>query len=458
MAVHKVKKGLRLPISGEPEQRIDDARAVRRVALLGADYVGLKPTMHVAVGDEVQRGQLMFEDKKTPGVRFTAPGGGKIVAINRGERRAFQSLVIELSDEERSGNAAAVRFSSDTGKHPRELDRDQVRDLLLESGLWTALRARPFGRVADPSQAASSIFVTAIDTHPLAADPSVVLAGREGDFERGLEALAKLIGGPVYVCAAPGKEPSIPSGEQFRLETFSGPHPAGLVGYHIHVLDPVHREKTVWYLGYQDVVAIGKLFNGGDLDPTRVVAFAGPPVARPRLLRTRLGAATADLIDGELDEGEMRVISGSVLSGRIATDDVHGFLGRYDRQVSVLREDRDRPFLGWLMPGFDRFSMLNTFGSALTRGASKQYPMTTTTWGSDRAIVPVVSYEKVFPYDILPLFLLRALVMNDIERAEELGVLELEEEDLAVCTYVCPGKHDYGPHLRKVLTTIEKEG
>ncbi len=456
MAVHKIKKGLSLPIGGEPEQAIDEARSPTHVALIAADYHGLKPTMHVKEGDTVRRGQLLFDDKKTPGVRYNALAGGKITAINRGARRALQSVVIELDEDERAGRAKAGPFAAYTGKSPTELSRDQVQELLVESGLWTSLRARPFSRVADPATQPSSIFVTAMDTHPLAPDVSVILRGNEDPFQRGLSALAKLTEGKVFVCTGPGAAISLPSDGRIQAEEFSGPHPAGTPGLHIHVLDPVDRSKRAWYVGLQDVIAIGTLFHRGELDVSRVVSLAGPPVKRPRLLRTRLGAATESLTSGEVNGEDLRVISGSVLAGRTAQGDIEGYLGRYHQQVSVLAEDREREFLGWLAPGADKFSMTRAFLSGFL--PSKKYDFTTTTNGSDRAIVPIGVFERVFPLDIMPSFLVRALAMGDLEQAQALGALELDEEDLALLSFVCPSKSDFGVHLRAVLTTIEKEG
>jgi Na+-transporting NADH:ubiquinone oxidoreductase subunit A len=456
LSLHKIKTGLDLPIVGAPAPTIGDGRAPQRVALLAADYVGLRPTTHVAVGDAVRRGQLLLEDKKTPGVRYTAPGAGKVVAINRGERRAFQSVVIELSPTERSGRSEDVSFRAFTGTHPNQLSRDEVQELLIESGLWTALRARPFCRVANPAQAPHSIFVTAIDTNPLAPSVDKVLEGHHADFELGLLAVAKLTEGRTFVCTAKESTVPVPRDDRIQHEQFDGPHPAGTVGLHIHRLDPVDRNKLVWHLGYQDVVAIGKLFETGKLHVERVISLAGPVVHQPRLLRTRVGASTDNLVEGELGEGENRVISGSVLSGRKASGEIDGFLGRYHSQITALAEDRKREFLGWLTPGVNKYSVINTFVSKLIPG--KKFAFTTSTNGSVRAIVPIGMYEKVMPMDLMPTFLLRALLMHDVERAEELGCLELDEEDLALCTFVCPGKNDYGPYLRDVLTTIEKEG
>ncbi len=449
-AIHKIRKGLTLPLLGEPEQSVEERKVPRHVAIVTADFVGMRPTMLVEMGDTVKLGQPLFEDKKTPGVLHTSPGSGKVVGIHRGERRALQSVVVELSGSDETS------FSSYSGKHPNELRGDDVRVLLLESGLWTALRARPFGRVADPKTQPHSVFVTAMDTNPLAPDVERVLQGAHSDFERGLAALLKLTDGPVYVCSAAGSSVPVQSHERLRHEEFQGPHPAGTVGVHIHWLDPVDRSKVVWYVGCQDVVAIGKLFESCRLDPTRIVSLAGPSVRNPRLVWTRLGASLDEMTEGELHLGNHRLASGSVLSGRKASGELQGFLGRYHCQISVLPEGRERDFLGWPGPGVDQFSTTMTFLSKFIPG--KKFAMSTAMNGSLRAIIPIGLYEKVMPIDIEPTFLLRSLLMKDVERAEELGCLELEEEDLALCTFVCPGKNDYGPYLRDVLTTLAKEG
>ena len=460
MARHRITRGLRLPIAGEPSGPVEDGRPARYVALLAADYVGLRPTMHVSVGDTVARGQLLFEDKTMPGVRFTSPAAGTVTAINRGARRALQSVVIEQSRAEREGRAPeAAVFGAFSGRHPEGMTGEAVRELLIESGQWTALRARPYGRIADPATSPHSIFVTAIDTNPLAPPVSALVEGREGPFERGLAALMRLTDGAVFVCTGPLDAVRVPAsgGERIRHEVFDGVHPAGTVGLHIHTLDPVDRRKVVWHIGIQDVIAIGRLFETGVLDVARIVALGGPLVPRPRLLRTRIGVATGALVEGEVDPGaEHRVISGSVLSGRLASGDVDGYLGRYHQQVSVLAEGRNREFLAWLGPGLDAFSTIRTFASSLLPG--RRFAMTTSTHGSPRAIVPIGMYERVVPMDLLPTPMLRALVMHDVERAEELGCLELDEEDVALCTFVDPGKTDFGPHLRRVLETLRAEG
>ncbi|QDT16706.1 Na(+)-translocating NADH-quinone reductase subunit A [Alienimonas californiensis] len=449
----QVPRGLDLPIAGAPDQSRIDAKPAARVALLGDDYVGMKPTMLVAEGDRVKRGQPVFEDKKTEGVLFTAPASGTVSAINRGAKRKFLSLVIDAEGDE------AQEFTAHTGDLST-LTRDQVRDGLVQSGLWPAFRARPFGKTPPPLSAPHSIFVTAIDTNPLAPDP-VIAIGEKADFFRfGLQLLPHLTAGPVFLCTAPGA--NLPGGDLPKIEVreFAGPHPAGLAGTHIHVLDPVHRGKTVWHVGYQDVIAFGELFVTGRVSGERVVSLAGPQVKEPRLIRTTAGADLAALAEGELKAGINRVISGSVFAGHTALG-LHarehvGFLSRYANQISVLLEGNEREFLGWQKPGFDKYSVRRIFASAVTPGRSMNF--TTSTGGSRRAMVPLGMYEQVMPLDIEPTFLLRALVTDDTENAQLLGALELIEEDIALCTFVCPGKTDYGPILRDQLDTIEEEG
>lgn len=443
----KIKRGLDLPLAGAPEQRIEPARAVRSVAVLGCDYHGMKPTMAVQVGDRVKLGQVLFSDKKNPGVHFTAPGAGVVSAIHRGEQRVLQSVVIDLEGDD------AVEFARYDAAQLPALDPQAVRDNLQQSGLWTALRTRPFSKVPAVDAVPSSIFVTAIDTHPLAADPAVVIGERPADFANGLAVLARL--GKVRLCKASGVGLSGEVQANVQPHEFAGPHPAGLAGTHIHFLDPVSAGKSVWQIGYQDVIAIGALFSRGQLDVTRVVALGGPVVDKPRLLRTRLGASLEELTAGELQAGSNRIISGSVLGGRTSRG-AFAFLGRYHVQVSCLHEGRERELLHYLRAGVNKHSVLNIFVSKLMGG--RKLAMDTSTNGSPRAMVPVGNYEAVMPLDILPTQLLRYLIVGDTEMAQKLGCLELDEEDLALCTYVCAGKYEYGPILRDNLARIEKEG
>jgi Na+-transporting NADH:ubiquinone oxidoreductase subunit A len=327
--------------------------------------------------------------------------------------------------------------------------------VLLASGLWTALRTRPFSHVPDPASQPAAIFVTAIDTNPLAADPAVIIAAAGDAFEHGLQVISRLSDVNVYVCTAPGSGILCPDDKQFRHAEFAGPHPAGLVGTHIHFLDPVSEAKTVWHLGYQHVIAIGRLFTGGRLPTEKIIALGGPMVLRPRLLRTRIGASTRELLQGETLPGRLRVISGSVLNGQQASGPL-AYLGRYHTQLSVLAEGSPREFLSWMRPGMTRYSAIRAYAAHLFR--RREFPMTTTQNGSPRAMVSIGTFEKVMPLDILPTPLLKALLVEDTVRARELGCLELDEEDLALCSFVCNGKYEYGPFLRMNRDEIEANG
>jgi len=444
-----IKKGLNLPITGAPEQIIHQGNPVKSVAIVGPDYNGMKPTMRVNEGDSVKLGQILFEDKKTPGVVFTAPGSGKVTEINRGEKRALQSVVIELAGDEEEV------FESYPEQKLQGLKRDQIVDNLVQSGLWTSFRTRPYSKIPSLESVPHSIFVTAIDTNPLAGDPEVVLNEQRREFNNGLKIISGLTDGKTYLCKAVGA--NIPGSEMKEVETveFGGVHPAGLAGTHIHFLDPVNINKSVWVINYQDVISIGKLFITGKLCFERVVSLSGPGVKKSRLIRTRLGASLRDLTLGELNENENRIVSGSVLNGRNAEKNF-AYLGRYHLQVSVLEEGRKREFLGWLALGMNKFSIKNVYLSKLFSG--KKFDFTTSEEGNKRAMVPIGMYEKVMPLDIQPTFLLRSLIVEDTDKAQALGCLELDEEDLGLCSFVCPGKYDYGSILRKNLTRIERDG
>lgn len=443
-----IKKGLDLPITGAPQQIIEDAKTVKSVAILGEEYVGMRPTMHVQVDDRVKQGQVLFEDKKNPGVKFTAPAAGVVKAINRGAKRVLQSVVIDIDGDERETFA---KFSS---AELLNLSREQVQENLVESGMWVALRTRPYSRSPKLDSEPQAIFVNAMDTNPLAADPAVIINQEKQAFIDGLKVVSRLTKGKLYVSTAP--EASIDMGDApVNHATFKGPHPAGNVGTHIHFLEGASFSYHVWHIGYQDVIAFGKLFTTGELYTQRVVAIGGPAAVKPRLVRTLLGASLTDLMVGEIKDGNQRVVSGSVFNGHKA-DGPHAFLGRFDNQVTLLGEGDEKLAFGWIWPGKEMHSITRAYLGHLS--PSKKFAMTASTNGSSRAMVPIGNYERVVPLDIIPTLLLRSLVSGDIESAQELGCLELDEEDLALCTYVCPGKYEYGTALREVLTTIEKEG
>ena len=458
MGVHRTKRGLDLPLTGEPRQAVAAGPPVSSVAFIADDFPGLKPRMLVSVGDTVLRGQPLLEDRKIPGVWHTALGAGTVTSINRGDRRALQSVVVELSERERSGDPGDEEhqpYQSRRGDSDG-LQCPEIRALLLESGLWTAFRTRPFSKVPGPDSTPQAIFVTATDTNPLAGSPDVILGDRMEAFERGLRLVSKLTDGQTFLCVRAGSDIPNRVDASVSVEEFTGPHPAGTAGLHIHMLLPVSRNRTVWTIGYQDVVSVGRLFETGKLDVDRVIAIGGPPVHDARLITTRIGASVEDLTRDETDESDVRWISGSVLAGKAAVLDAFRFMGRFDVQLSALREERTREFLGWAGPGTNKFSVIPVFVSRLL--GKRAFALSTTTGGSPRAMVPIGLYERVMPMDILPTFLLRALSVGDLEEAERLGCLELVEEDVALCTFVDPGKTDFGPLLRQNLDAIEKEG
>jgi Na+-transporting NADH:ubiquinone oxidoreductase subunit A len=444
----KIKKGLDLPIEGAPEQKVHPGPTVTRVAILGEEYNGMRPTMHVQVGDAVKKGQLLFEDKKNPGVKFTAPAAGEVIEVNRGAKRVLQSVVIKLKGDDE------VTFPTFDDALLATAERSAISELLVESGSWTAIRTRPYSKNPAVGSTPSSIFVSAMDTNPLAGDPQIIIADRKEDFAFGLKVLAKLTDGKVFVSKAPGAD--IHTGDAIvDVNEFAGPHPAGLVGTHIHHLDPVGMKKFVWHVGYQDVIAIGSLLKTGKLDTTKVVSIAGPAARSPKLVSTVLGASIDELVVDQKIDGPVRVISGSILNGTTAQGP-QAYVGRYHNQVSLLVEDKEKKLFGWAKPGSNQHSVTRAYLGHLS--PKRLFNMTTTTNGSDRSMVPIGNYERIMPLDIIPTLLLRDLLSGDSDGASSLGALELDEEDLSLCTYVCPGKYNYGPVLRECLTKIEEEG
>jgi Na+-transporting NADH:ubiquinone oxidoreductase subunit A len=445
-----LKKGLDIPLQGVPEQVVRPGPDISQVALTADDYISLKPTMLVKEGDFVTLGQPLFTDKKNQGVVFTAPGSGTVKEIRRGLKRKFEALIIELAGDD------AVAFPGLDGRNLSDIPAEEIRRTLVESGLWCGFRTRPFGRIPAVDGVPASLFVTAMDTAPLAPDPGVIINEHRDDFRLGLEILHRFLQVPVHLCMADGFDPTGLSLPGINLFSFRGPHPAGLPSTHIHFIDPVHEKKQVWHICYQDVIGVGHLFRTGRLSNEKIIALGGPGVKKPGLLRTRAGASIQELCAGQLDHSRVyRILSGSVLNGRHGSG-MHAFLGRYHRQVSVIPEENSRGFLGWLAPGGDRFSSTGLFLSSFF--PTRMFPMNTAAWGGRRAIFPLGTYEKVMPLDIIATPLLKSLAVGDTEKSSALGCLELIEEDLALCSFVCPGKNNYGLMLRSVLTTIEREG
>ena len=445
-----ISKGVNLSISGQPEQRIMTKKNVGKVALIGPDYVGMRPTMKVQVGDTVSIGDPLFECKKTPGVLYTSIAAGRVTAVKRGEKRAFQTVEIEISEEKESHR----EFRSYKGVDPEELDREDIVRLMAESGLWPSLRTRPFSKTPALDSIPHSIFITAIDTNPLSVNPDIVISRHPKDFKSGVKVLMQLTKGNIHIVKTKTTQVHTHYKTRIQVHDFSGVHPAGNVGTHIHFIDPVSLNKCIWHLNYQDVIALGKLFTTGKLFLERIISLAGPEAVVPKIVSTRLGASLDELTADEVRHTNVRIISGSVFNGR-QRDEPFCFLGRYHNQVTLLCENRRREFLGWLSLGFNKFSVKSIYMSKLF--SRKRFPFTTSTNGSLRAMLPIGSYESIMPLDILPTQLLRALASEDTDTACDLGLLELDEEDLALCTFVSPSKIDYGYLLRKSLEQVEKE-
>lgn len=449
--VTRIRKGLNIPLAGAPDDSAVSEKHVRTVAVLGRDYIGLKPRMAVQTGDRVRLGDTLFVDKRDPDVPYVAPGSGIVAAVNRGARRALLSVVIDLDEDESTSNTHTGLAGADVDSMPE----DEVRAALRASGLWTALRTRPYSKVPQSDSSPRSIFVTAIDTNPLAADPAVVVADSEESFASGLRALSRLGDGPVYLCTAPDWSGPTGDGERIRHVAFAGPHPSGLVGTHIHCLDPVGAERTAWHIGYEDVIAIGTLFREGHISTERTISLAGPAVEKPRLVTTRLGASLDELVAGELKpDGVARVVSGSVLSGRAATGP-NAFLGRYHVQVSGIVDCGERRLFGWFNPIARGYTFTGFYKD---RTPTATWSLTSALHGRPTSMIPVDAFDRVMPLDIESTPLLRALLIRDTDQAQALGCLELDAEDLALCSFVCPGKNDYGAVLRANLEHIEREG
>ncbi len=441
-----LRKGLNIPISGAPRPEVVDGADVRAVAILGDDYIGLKPRIVVSEGDEVGAGSPIMFDKDLPEAQMVSPVSGVVKAINRGARRKLISIEITAKP-----GTDPVDFSSVGDAESRQ----GLTEKLCAAGLWTSFRTRPYSKVPGYGTAPLAIYVTAMDTEPLSPDPSIAILENRDAFVRGLEAITLLSDGKTYLCQADGE--ALPGADLPGIEAvaFSGPHPAGLAGTHIHFLEPPVGEQVVWTIGYQDVIVIGRLLLTGRYDASCIVSLAGPQCRDPRLVRTVQGASLVDLVEADLpEETPVRIISGSVLSGR-AGSGVNAYLGRYARQITLIEEDRKQIPMGWIRPMVSKYAVQPVLGSAL---AQREFPLTSNLNGGRRAMVPLGTFETLMPQDYLPTQLLRALLVMDTDQAQALGALELDEEDLGLVGFACPAKYEYGLALRDCLTKIEKEG
>lgn len=449
MRTIKSRRGLNVPIHGAVSSPdVHSTPTPSRVALLPQESWGIKVKMLAQVGDAVKLGTPLYCDRRDEAVLFGSPGAGKVVSINRGERRSVLSVVIELEQRE--------EHESFQPCDPAKTDAADLRKALLYSGLWPVLRQRPYDKVAHSESEPVALIVTASDTRPLAPSPLAVIDGRESEFKYGLAVLAKLCSVPTYVCHAAGEDWGHLLPEGVQAQAFGGPHPSGTAGYQIHKLAPVGPQRVTWHVGYQDVADVGQLFLTGKQPTERVIALVGPVMREPRLIRTRRGVDLAPLCEGEYEAAEPRVVSGSLLEGSTSEPgSPTGYLGRYANQVSVMEGRTNRELLTWAKPIAGRFTQTNTL---LDKFFRSRFKFDADANGGLRAIVPAGMYEKVMPLDILPTQLIKALASNDLESAEKLGVLEIAEEDLALCQFVDPSKQPLTDMLRTMLTRIEKEG
>ncbi len=447
--VIRIKKGLDIKLKGKPEKIIIQTDPSEFYAVKPPDFPGLSPLpkLSVEVGSEVKTGSPLFFDKKRPDILFTSPVSGKVMAVNRGERRRILEVVIESDNKNE-----AVTFQKGD---PKTMNREAIVNNLMKSGVWPFIRQRPFHVIADPDDDPRAIFISGFDTAPLAPDLDFILNGEEASFQTGINALLQLTSGKIRI----GVNAVFPTANVFantegvELHQFRGPHPAGNVGVQINHIDPVKKGEQVWTVNAQDVIVIGKLFEKGVFNPTRLVALTGSEVINPRYYRTKLGASVKPMLKDNVKEGNNRYISGNVLTGSKISKE--GFIGFYDSQVTVIPEGDFYEFLGWALPGLKKFSASRTFFSFLL--PNKRYTLHTNLQGGRRPFVLTGQYEKVLPMDIYPMQLLKAILVEDIDLMENLGIYEVAEEDFALCEYVCASKTEVQSILRSGFELMQKE-
>ena len=447
--VIKIKKGLDIKMNGQAEKIYVKAPRAKTYAIKPGDWHGLTPKIIPKLCDEVKVGTPIFYDKYNPEVMFCSPVSGILSSINRGERRRIVEVVIE--DD---GKDTAESFLQGD---PAEMKREQIVENLLNSGLWPAIRQRPYTTIAKPDGKPKSIFISAFDTSPLAPDFEFLLKDSEEDFQWGVNALKQLTEGKVFL-NLDGRYPSIRTLSDIKgaeINRFKGPHPAGNVGIQISKLDPINKGDVVWIVQPQDVVAIGRLFKTGAYDPSMVVALTGARVEKPQYYKTIRGAAVTPLLEKQLKDGDNRVISGNVLNG-ISIDAESGYVGFFDSQLTVIPEGNYYELFGWMMPGFKKLSVARSFASTWFT-PNRKFDLDTNFHGGKRAFVMTGEYEKVLPMDIYPMQLLKAILVNDIDKMEQLGIYELDEEDMALCEFVCTSKTPVTKILRDGLRALRKE-
>jgi Na+-transporting NADH:ubiquinone oxidoreductase subunit A len=443
----KLIKGLDIPLEGVAEKRIGGTVNPDLFGVKPIDFQGLIPKLDVRPGDEVQAGTSLFHDKIRPEIKFTSPVSGKVVSVERGERRLILEIILE-----RKGSGAV-----DFGKaDPEKMSAEQIKEQILKSGLWPAIRQRPYHVVANPAYRPKSIFISGFDTAPLAPDFDFIFENSPVSFFRtGIGALKKLTDGKVnlVLCGKGNSTKTIESVSGVEISYFSGPHPAGNVGVHIHHLDPVNKGEIVWYINLQDVISVGRLFEEGVYKPEKIIALTGSEVIKPQYYKTISGAAITPFVTDNLKTGNLRYISGNVLTGTKISST--GYLGFYDSQITVIPEGNYYEFFGWASPGVNKFSFSRTFLSSLFPGHG--YKIDTNFHGGERAFVVTGQYEKVVPMDIYPMQLFKAIMAEDIDMMENLGIYEVAEEDFALCEFICPSKIEIQSIIRKGLDLMRKE-
>lgn len=443
----KLKKGFDLRMEGEANKKLITGTESVLYAVKPTDFPGLIPKMVVKEGDKVSAGSTLFTDKLRPEIRFTSPVSGTVIAVNRGDRRKLLEVVVEKSGDE----------YVDFGRQDiSAISPEKMKELLLVSGLWPALRQRPYHIIASPASVPKSIFISGFDSAPLAPDYTFISDNSSSSFfYTGIKALGKLTNGKInLVLNGKGETPSVVKNlDGVEISRFTGPHPAGNTGVHIHHIDPLNKGEIVWVVNFQDVLSIGRLFEEGIYKNERIVALTGSEVINPEYYRLIAGASVAGILKSNLKEGKPRVISGNVLTGtRILQN---GFLGYYDSQITVIPEGDYSEFFGWASPGLNKFSFYRVFVSSLFHG--KSYRLDTNLHGGERAFVMTGKYEKVVPMDIYPMQLLKAILAQDIEMMENLGIYEIAEEDFALCEYICPSKIEIQSIVRKGIELMIKE-
>jgi Na+-transporting NADH:ubiquinone oxidoreductase subunit A len=444
--VHKIKKGLDIKLLGEAEKTVVDLNA-KRFAIKPPDFIGCFPKMLVSEGDPVKAGSPLFFDKYRDNIQITSPVSGKVTGIIRGAKRKLLQVVIESDDKQESVDFGKTDLKKAT--------KESLTELLLKSGVWPMIRQRPYSVVADPADEPKAIFVSAFDTAPLAPDFDLIVQGQEEALQAGLDVLTKLTKGKVHLNVEFGKTNSkvFLDAKNVQINNFSGPHPAGNVSVHVSRIDPLNKGEVIWYLGPQEVLTIGKLVLTGKVNTERIIALAGSEVAKPQYYKTYIGARITNMISGNISENHNRFISGNVLTGeKIEKDD---FVRFYDSMVTVIPEGDYHEFMGWIMPGLNKFSFSGTFLSRLMPG--KKYRLDTNLHGGHRAYVMTGKMEKVFPFDIYPLQLIKAILVQDIDLMENLGIYEIDEEDFALCEVIDTSKTDIQETVRKGLDLMRQE-